>query len=150
MRLAIPLSIAALALTPLLASCGGPKEVTVDEGWVRLPAAPGRPAAAYFTLHGGKKGAILIGVSSPDARTAEMHQSMEMNGVSSMAPLTQVAAPAGGEVKFEPGGKHVMLFDLKPAIAPGATVRLHFAFADGKALDTALPALAANAPVPGS
>ena len=149
MRFAVPLSFAALALAPLLASCGGPKEVTVDKGWVRLPAAPGRPAAAYFTLHGGKAGAILIGVSSPDARAAEMHQSMEMNGVSSMAPLTQVVAPAGGTVTFEPGGKHVMLFDLKPAIAPGARVRLHFAFADGKTLDAGLPALAANAPVPG-
>jgi copper(I)-binding protein len=136
--------LAALAL----ASCGGPKEVTVDHGWVRLPVVPGRPGAAYFTLHGGKTGAILIGVSSPDAKSAEMHESMTMNGVSSMAPLTQAVAPAGGAARFAPGGKHVMLFGLKPGIAPGGTVRLHLALADGKAIDYAAKAVAATAPAP--
>ena len=145
MKTAYLCPLAALAL----ASCGGPKEVTVDHGWVRLPVVAGRPAAAYFTLHGGKDGAILIGVSSPDATSAQMHESMDMNGVSSMAPLTQAVAPAGGAAKFAPGGKHVMLFGLKPGIAPGAKVRLHFAFADGKAIDTAAQAVAATAPVPG-
>jgi len=140
LKIAYLFPLAALAL----ASCGGPKEVTVDHGWVRLPVVAGRPAAAYFTLHGGKQGAILIAVSSPDAKSAQMHESMEMNGVSSMAPLTQVAAPAGGKITFAPGGKHVMLFGLKP----GAKVRLHFAFADGKTLDTALEAVAATAPAP--
>lgn len=140
----------ALPFAFALASCGGPKEVTLDHGWVRLPAVAGRPAAAYFTLHGGEKGAILIGVSSPDAKSASLHESMDMNGVSSMAALTQVAAPAGGSVTFEPGGKHVMLFGLKPGIAPGATVRLRLTFANGKALDASLPAIAASAPVPGS
>ena len=53
-----------------LTSCGGPKDVTVDHGWVRLPVVAGRPAAAYFTLHGGKQGAILIAVSSADATSA--------------------------------------------------------------------------------
>lgn len=137
--------LAALAL----ASCGGPKEVTVDHGWVRLPVVAGRPAAAYFTLHGGKDGAILIAVSSPDAKSAQMHESMEMNGVSSMAPLTQVAAPAGGKIMFAPGGKHVMLFGLKTGVSPGARVRLHFAFADGKTIDTAVETVAATAPAPG-
>jgi copper(I)-binding protein len=140
--------LAVLPFALALASCGGPKEVTVDHGWVRLPAVAGRPAAAYFTLYGGKAGAILIGVSSPDAESASLHESMEMNGVSSMAPLTQVAAPAGGKVAFAPGGKHVMLFGLKPGVAPGGTVRLHFAFADGKALDASLPAVSASAPAP--
>ena len=58
-------------------------------------------------------------------------------------------APAGGSVTFAPGGKHVMLFGLKPGIAPGAKVRLHFVFADGKTLDTATQAVAATAPAPG-
>jgi copper(I)-binding protein len=143
-----PLLAAPLAALAL-ASCGGPEQVTVDHGWVRLPVVAGRPAAAYFTLHGGKDGAILIQVSSPDAKSAQMHESMEMNGVSSMAPLTQVAAPAGGSVKFEPGGKHVMLFDLAPSVHPGGTLRLHFTFANGRSLDYAAKAIPATAPVPG-
>jgi len=42
-----------------------------------------------------------------------------------------------------------MLFGLKSGVAPGGTVRLHFAFADGKTLDTAARAVAATDPAPG-
>jgi copper(I)-binding protein len=137
-----------LSLLLLLTACGGPKIVTVDHGWVRLPAVAGRPAAAYFTLYGGERGAILEAVSSPDARSAEMHQSMTMNGMSSMAPVTQAVAPAGGKAVFAPGGKHVMLFGIKPTVAPGGTVRLHFTFADGSSIDYAAKAVAAASPAP--
>lgn len=138
----------ALSVVVMLSACAGPKQVTVDHAWVRLPVVAGRPGAAYFTLNGGDHGAILIAVSSPDARSAELHQSMAMNGVSSMAPLTQVAAPADGKVLFAPMGKHVMLFGLKPGIPAGGTVRLHFTFADGKTIDLAAKAVAATAPAP--
>ena len=69
-------------------------------------------------------------------------------GLLTMAPLPQADLPAGKTVAFAPGGKHVMLFDLDPATAPGGQVRLHFTFADGRTIDAAFPAVAANAPVP--
>lgn len=137
-----------LAAAAALASCGQPREVTVDHGWARLPVVAGRPAAAYFELHGGAADTALVGVESPDAARAEMHESRTENGISTMAPLPQADLPAGGTVTFAPGGKHVMLFGLSPAIAPGGQVRLHFTFADGRTIDAAVPAIAANAPVP--
>ena len=137
-----------LAAAAALASCGQPKTVAVDHGWVRLSAVAGRPAAAYFELHGGPADTALVGVDSPDASRAEMHESKVENGISTMAPLPQADLPAGKTVAFAPGGKHVMLFDLDPATAPGGQVRLHFTFADGRTIDAAFPAVAANAPVP--
>ncbi|HEU4960553.1 MAG TPA: copper chaperone PCu(A)C [Sphingomonas sp.] len=144
MKAAFALAASALTLT----SCGSPKQVAVEHAWVRLPAVADRPAAAYFELHGGPADTILVGVDSPDAARAEMHESKVENGISSMAPLPQVDLPAGQTVAFAPGGKHVMLFGLNPGIAPGGTVRLHFTFADGRTLDEAVPAIAANAPNP--
>ena len=51
-----------------------------------------------------------------------------------MRPLASVPVPAGGEIGFTPGGRHVMLFDLDPRLAPGRTAPLVLAFADGRAL----------------
>jgi len=136
--------LAAMALLALpLAACDGrPDPLRVDGAWVRLPAVPGRPAAAYFTIRGGPTPATLIAVASDTAIVTEMHESMA-NG---MRPIASVEVPAGGSVPFAPGGRHVMLIDLNRGIVPGRTVTLTFTFADGTRLIRRAPAVAANAP----
>ncbi|MGN6374634.1 MAG: copper chaperone PCu(A)C [Sphingomonas sp.] len=129
-----------------LASCGGPKQVEVDHAYVRLPVTPGRPAAAYFDVHGGPVDTQLISVESPEAARTQMHQSREINGLDTMLPLRQVEIPADKTVKFEPGGKHVMLFGLKPDLRTDSIVHLRFTFADGKQIDEDAKAIAATAP----
>jgi copper(I)-binding protein len=139
-------------LVPLIAlavaGCGGPKQVAVDHAWVHLPAVAGRPAAAYFVVHGGPKDATLVAVTSPQAGRAMMHESVSRNGMDTMVPLATVDIPAGKTVKFEPGGKHVMLFDLVPSVKPDTKMTLHVSFANGRALDVTAKALAASAPAP--
>jgi copper(I)-binding protein len=126
-----------------LAACGGPPDpLRVEGAWVRLPAVPGRPAAAYFTIRGGPTPATLIAVASDTAIVTEMHESMA-NG---MRPIAKVEVPAGGSVPFAPGGRHVMLIDLNRGITPGKTVTLTFTFADGTRLLRRAEAVAANAP----
>jgi len=85
-----------------LSGCGGPDRVTADDAWIRLPAAPGRPGAAYFTLHGGRSDATLIDVSADVAVRAEIHESMSgAGGMAGMKPLacsqtsTTGARPSG-------------------------------------------------------
>ena len=115
--------------TALLAGCGGPTQLDVEDAWVRLPAVPGRPAAAYFTVEGGPAPDTLHRVTADYAIRAEMHESMGgSGGTMSMRPLGQVAIPAGAAVKFEPGGRHVMLFDLDRRAKPGATTMLTLIF----------------------
>jgi copper(I)-binding protein len=65
-----------------------------------------------------------------------------------MKPVGQVAIPAGGKVAFAPGGKHLMLFDVKPGVKAGDTMKLDFAFADGKALSVDAKVIAAGDPPP--
>jgi copper(I)-binding protein len=122
---------AVLAVSVTLAACGGPKQLTAEHGWVRLAAVKGRPAAGYFTVHGGPKPATLIAVSSDVAIRAEMHRSMSAGGMATMAPLDRVEVPAGTDVAFAPGGRHVMLFDVNPGIKPGRAMTLTLTFADG-------------------
>ena len=142
--------VAILGVLLALAGCESPKEIHVSNAWVRLAAAPGRPAAGYFTLHGGPADATLVSISSDVAIRAEMHESMKSGSVSTMKPIDQVALPAASEIVFAPGGKHVMLFDMNPGIKPGAPVPLLFTFADGQRITYKATAVGAGDPAPGS
>ena len=128
-------SLPVLALLGALAGCHrglGPLP-TVDHAWVRLAAVPGRPSAAYFTLHGGTGPARLVAVASPDAGDIELHDSMtNAGGMMTMTPLDGVDVAPGGTVAFAPGGKHAMVYGLAPGIAPGGRVKLSFRFAKGQ------------------
>ncbi|GAA0320872.1 copper chaperone PCu(A)C [Sphingomonas oligophenolica] len=138
----------ALLITMLaLAGCQ-PKEIYVSDGYVRLAAVKGHPAAAYFTLHGGETDATLISVSSDVAIRTELHESMQAGSMSSMKPLDHLAVPAGSKIVFKPGGKHVMLFDVNPIIVPGRTLPLLFTFADGLRIEYAATVIAAGDPAP--
>ena len=137
-------TFASIAVAVTLAACGQPKQIFVDQAWVRLAAVPGRPAAAYFTLHGGKTDATLLTVTSPVTIRSELHETTSQNGAMSMRPIGRVALPASSKVAFAPGGKHVMLFDVNPGIKPGADVPMRFTFADGLQIEYNAKAIAAG------
>lgn len=138
-----------VAAAVLLSGCQQPSEVGADGAWVRLPAVNGRPGAAYFTLRGGSQPATLLAVSAPFAVRTELHESMAGHeGMMSMAPIKDVAVPAGATVAFAPGGKHVMLFDIAPTLKPGERAPLTLAFADGKKLEVQAVVVGAGDPAP--
>jgi len=135
-----------MVLTVALAGCHAtPDALSVDRAWVRLPAVPGRPGAAYFTIHGGPSPATLISVRTDIAIQTEMHETL----ATGMRPIARVAIPAGQDTAFAPGGRHVMLFDINPGVKPGRLIELTLTFADGTRLVRKATAVAAGAPVPG-
>ena len=142
--------IAAVMLLPLAGCDAGSKDQEpVTGAWVRLPAVSGRPGAAYFDLHGGPSGTTLVGVASGAAERAELHESMQgSGGMMTMAPIEQVAVPAGGTVAFAPGGKHVMLYGLSDTLRAGETAPLTFRFADGAQVQTRATIVSAGDPAP--
>ena len=144
LRAAAALAFAATALT----GCSHPKQLTVGGAWVRLAAVKGRPAAAYFVVHGGPKPATLINVSTDVAIRTEMHQSMSAGGMATMKPLDHLAIPANTDVAFAPGGRHVMLFDVNPGIKPGRAINLVFTFANGDRIPLDADVIGAGDPAP--
>jgi copper(I)-binding protein len=125
-------------------------ELSVSDAVVRLPAVEGRPAAAYFTLHGGKTADRLEAVTSPGAATIELHESKMQGGMMKMSPLTGFDVPAGGQASFKPGGNHLMLFGIDPAVKPGNALPLQLTFQSGKTLDIEAKAIAAGEDMPTS
>lgn len=121
----------------LLAACGAPQVEGVSDAQISLPAVPGRPGAAYFTLNGGERDNRLLQIASPQVIRTELHESKMEGGVMSMSAIEGgVAVPAGGSVKFEPGGKHAMLYDINPAVKAGGKIKLNFTYADGRVIET--------------
>lgn len=133
-----------------LSACGQPKQLYADHAWVRLGAVKRNPAAAYFTLHGGPGAATLINVTTDVAIKSEMHESMAAaaGAMTTMKPIQQVAIPAGATVPFQPGGRHVMLFDMNPGIKPGSTLTLTLSFADGTRILQDAGVIGAGDPTP--
>lgn len=107
----------------------------IRDAWVRLAAAPGRPAAGYFTIVGGAKDDRLMRVESAVVKSIELHQSSMSGGVMTMAPMANVPVAAGAKVEFAPGGNHAMLFDVDARITPGTAIPMLFTFASGAAIE---------------
>ena len=102
--------------------------IALSDARVQLPVVSGRPGAAYFTLSQASGAPRkLVGVSVDLAGRAEMH---ETKG-GSMAPVKEVALEPGKAIKFEPGGFHVMLFDLDPKLRFQKEVALTITLDDG-------------------
>ena len=106
-------------------------QVGISGASVRLPAVPGRPGAAYLTIRNGGEARVLKSVSTAKAERAEIHESKMEGGVMRMGKLDGLPLPAGATVSLAPGGMHIMLFGLDPALKAGDTIPLDLEFADG-------------------
>lgn len=73
----------------------------------------------------------LVGVSSPAARLAQVHEMADRNGVMVMRAVPSLDLPSKRPVELKPGGLHVMLFELKQPLAAGAHFPLTLVFSDG-------------------
>lgn len=98
---------------------------------VRLPAVPGHPGAAYLELPASKIHGDLVGVTSPQVGRIEIHETTNEEGMTGMRGVHQVWAQPGQPMVFEPGGRHLMLFDINPAVRPGSNVELVFRYQHG-------------------
>jgi len=70
------------------------------------------------------------------------------NGMMTMQPLQSVPLAAGGTVKFTPGAKHVMLFDLTADARPGSSVPMILHLASGATVQTSARIVAAGQSAP--
>ena len=127
----------ALGASGLHAQTAQVQPVLVEGAWVR-PAVQGQPGTgAYMTLT-APADSQLIGVSSPVAGVAEVHE-MKMDGdVMRMRALPSLRLPAGRPVQLKPGSYHVMLMQLKAPLAQGSKVPLTLSFKDAKGVTSTL------------
>ena len=106
--------------------------IVVARAWLREPPPGLDMAAVYLAVHNaGVKPLRLIGASSTLARSVTLHESMQSGGMSHMMPLKALDLPAGADIEFKPGGRHIMLQGLQHPLHAGERVPLRLRFADG-------------------
>ena len=70
--------------------------------------------AAYFVIHNaGSTADRLLGVDTPIAESAQLHQHLMEGDVMKMQPVPSVDIAPGATVTFAPMAYHVMLVGLK-------------------------------------
>jgi periplasmic copper chaperone A len=80
----------------------------------------------------------LVGVSTPLAGVAEVHEMKLVGEVMRMRALARLDLPAGQTVELKPGGYHLMLQDLKQPLPQGSTVPMTLRFRNAKGLESKL------------
>lgn len=102
--------------------------IAVQEAWARPSIGPSGSSALYFTLIGSGNPDRLVGVSTPAAAQADLHETINDNGVMKMRGVKEVAIERDKPVRFAPGGYHVMLMGLKQPLKAGDSIPVTLRF----------------------
>ena len=128
-------TVLATLVAILTVACSGSTGPEVEDVWARPSADMQDAGVAYMTIHGGSDDDTLIttSVDRGVAERAELHETAIIEAddgseMMMMSSLASIAIPAGDEVKFEPGGYHVMLFHLAEPLVTGSEFTLTLVF----------------------
>ena len=139
------IAAALLAASSLsLAACGEQAEqvaetapegipgLTVENARLVLPPVAGNPAAVYFDLaYEGERGLSIRRVDVAQSKEAMLHAYADNNGQMQMGESMPIAITKGSKIAFEPGGYHVMVFELAPEVQAGGKVEVTLTVSGG-------------------
>jgi copper(I)-binding protein len=126
------LLLASMFLWAGIASAAG---FVVKDAWVREAPPNAMALGAFATLHNGSdKARTLVAAHSAVANKVELHKTIMEGDLAKMVQQERVEIAAGGEVKLQPGGLHIMLIGPKQALKAGDKVEVVLEFADGVTL----------------
>ncbi len=114
-RLALFAASCMLASLPLFAA-----DVEVKDAWARA-TVPGQQASGAFMTLSSASGAVLVGGSSPVAKSLEIHEMKHEGDVMKMRAIPRLDLPAGKVVELS-GAYHIMLMGLNSELKAGDKV----------------------------
>jgi hypothetical protein len=105
--------------------------VEIESPWMR-PAPEGGTSALYMTLVNGTSATdTLSRVHMALADTAEIHETYQRDDdVMGMRPIGPVPLAPKSRVSLEPGGRHVMLLNLRAPLMADSTASVTVTFAN--------------------
>lgn len=96
--------------------------------------------AGYATVRNPcSKPVVIVGVESIDFAEAMIHQTLVEGDVSKMRHVGRLVLDAGGELRFAPGGLHLMLMRPMGKLPEGSRARIRLLLADGGKLFAEYP-----------
>lgn len=102
----------------------------IEHPWAMAVPAVSPNGAAFLVIHNkGAEADTFLGADTVRAGKTEIHEHLHKDGLMKMQRVQGgLAIPAGGEVRLEQGGYHLMMFGLKQPLNDGDTfpMTLHF------------------------
>lgn len=125
----------------LLSESTSASSMKVERARARL--TPAQVGAVYLTLvNTSWRDDRLLSAETSSAERVELHEVQAQQGVLGMLPRFEgFAIPAGARVELVPGGKHLMLYNVRESVA-GIDLKLRFERAG--VVPVRVPLLAAN------
>ncbi|MDT7952659.1 MAG: copper chaperone PCu(A)C [Acetobacteraceae bacterium] len=122
--------------------------VIASQAWSRATSSGADTAAVYVTLKAPVRDA-LVGITTPEAKKAEIHQVVMDGNVMIMRELPNgLQLPPGQPVSLQPGGYHIMLTGLSNPLKLGQTFPLHLTFQISPPIDITARVAAIGASIP--
>ena len=89
-------------------------DLRLIDPWVRV-LRPGSSVTGGFMMlqNDGTTDDELLSVSSPSAKTVEIHETVEKNGMMKMQKINKLHIAAGQKVELRPGALHLMFLDVQ-------------------------------------
>lgn len=116
--------------------------VVKQEGWVRWVPPTSRNSAAYFTIENPSlANDFLVAASSPRARVAELHKTVEVGLAKSMQPVKAIPVSGATRLELSPGGYHIMLIDLTAPLQEGEKIPMTLEFKRSGKIDVSFPVM---------
>jgi copper(I)-binding protein len=125
---------------PAAAKPAAKAAVKVEGAWARA-TVPGQSGTGAFMSLTAAQATRLVGVASPVAGVAELHEMKMVGDVMKMSAIAGLDLPAGQAVLLKPGSYHLMLMDLKRPLAKDSTVPVTLRFKDSKGVESQLELL---------
>ena len=117
------------------------KIIDISGGYTNV-IRPGQSTIAIYLdtiKNSSNKDVDLIAVSSPFAKSIEIHSMQIVNNVMKMEKEQKITIPAKSNVslgKKNPNGYHLMVFDASPQISEKNMFSINLSFSNGKNLLT--------------
>lgn len=107
-------------------------KVKVNDPYVRAVPPMVTTTAAFMQLQSSDSvERFVVAAETPAAGAVELHMHIMDDGVMRMRQVPHFHLPPQTTVSLEPGGEHIMLFDLASPLKPGQQIPLTLIFEDG-------------------
>lgn len=113
----------------------------IMDPYARSSGPTARAGAAFFMIHGGETADRLLDARSDAAKRVELHTHiMTQDGLAKMERLEDgIPIPAGGMVRLERGGMHVMFMGLTAPFEQDMSVAVTLVFEHAGDIEVQIP-----------
>lgn len=115
-------------------------DVAVNDAYMREVIPGNSVTSAYMTISNKSEQAIKLVAAKSDAiPLIEIHEHTMHDGMMKMGQVDYVKIEANSQVKLQPMGLHLMMFDLTQPFAAGQQITVTLMFDNNTSIDVNLP-----------